>query len=105
MQLAQGLQRGDRVAILAANGQLQIEATYAALWAGDVALPINSRFAMPEMIEQLLDAQPAILIAGAGAGGRGQDLRLSRRGRHVRCVRHCGVHQRQIMAAQRAGAA
>ena len=64
--LARGLQTGDRVAILAGNGPLQIEATYAALWAGGVTLPINSRFAMPEMIEQVRDAEPAILIAGAG---------------------------------------
>jgi long-chain acyl-CoA synthetase len=57
-----GMGDGDRVAMLAANGQHYIEFYFAVLWGGGVIVPINSRFALPEMIEQIRDASPVVLI-------------------------------------------
>jgi long-chain acyl-CoA synthetase len=57
-----GMGDGDRVAMLAANGQHYIEYYFGVLWGGGVIVPINSRFALPEMIEQIRDAGPSVLI-------------------------------------------
>ena len=53
---------GDRIAILAANGHEYVECYFAVLWAGAVVVPINSRFSLPEMIEQVADAEPSLLV-------------------------------------------
>ncbi|MGO3927672.1 class I adenylate-forming enzyme family protein [Rhodopseudomonas pseudopalustris] len=57
-----GVGTGDRVAILAANGHPYVECYFAVLWAGGVVVPVNSRFALAEMIEQVNDAEPSILV-------------------------------------------
>ena len=57
-----GMKDGDRVAMLAANGQHYIEFYFAVLWGGGVVVPINSRFSLAEMIEQISDAGPVVLI-------------------------------------------
>ena len=57
-----GMQDGDRVAMLAANGQRYIEFYFGVLWAGGIVVPVNSRFALPEMNEQVRDAEPVVLI-------------------------------------------
>ena len=57
-----GIRANDRVAILAANGSPYVECYFAVLWAGGIAVPMNSRFSLPEMIEQARDAEPSILI-------------------------------------------
>jgi long-chain acyl-CoA synthetase len=69
-RLAAALQRlgvapGERVAILAANGAAYVESYFSVLWAGGVVVPVNSRFALPEMIEQIADAEPSLLISDA----------------------------------------
>ncbi|MCD0420299.1 long-chain-fatty-acid--CoA ligase [Rubrivivax sp. JA1024] len=61
-----GVEAGERVAILAANGNAYIECYFAVLWAGGVAVPINSRFSLPEMIEQVADAEPSVLVSDGG---------------------------------------
>jgi long-chain acyl-CoA synthetase len=57
-----GVKSGDRVAILAANGHAYVECYFAALWAGGIAVPVNSRFSLAEMIEQVRDAEPVLLV-------------------------------------------
>jgi long-chain acyl-CoA synthetase len=57
-----GVQNDDRVAMLAPNGQHYIEFYFGVLWAGGIMVPVNSRFAEPEMIEQVRDAEPIVLI-------------------------------------------
>jgi long-chain acyl-CoA synthetase len=57
-----GIRPGDRVAILAANGNPYVECYFAVLWAGGIVVPVNSRFALPEMIEQVGDAEPSLLV-------------------------------------------
>ncbi len=57
-----GVGPGDRIAILAVNGNHYVECYFAALWAGGVAVPVNSRFSLAEIIEQVRDAEPTVLI-------------------------------------------
>ncbi|OKO85307.1 fatty-acid--CoA ligase [Bradyrhizobium sp. NAS80.1] len=57
-----GVKPGERVAILATNGNHYIECYFAALWAGGIAVPVNSRFSIAEMVEQVRDAEPLLLV-------------------------------------------
>jgi acyl-CoA synthetase (AMP-forming)/AMP-acid ligase II len=57
-----GMQNGDRVAMLAPNGQRYVEFYFGVLWGGGIVVPVNSRFALVEMIEQVRDAEPVALI-------------------------------------------
>ena len=60
-----GVGPAERVAILAMNGNPYIECYFASLWAGGVAVPVNSRFSLAEMIEQVRDAEPSLLVCDA----------------------------------------
>src|SRR6266700_612822 len=53
---AAGLETGGRVAILAYNSDRYFEALFAALWAGGVAVPVNTRLAAPEIDYVLADS-------------------------------------------------
>lgn len=57
-----GIRPDDRVAILAPNGIPYLEYVFATLWCGGIAVPINSRFALPEMLEQMRDSEPRALL-------------------------------------------
>jgi long-chain acyl-CoA synthetase len=69
-----GMGDDDRVAMLAANGQHYIEYYFGVLWGGGVIVPINSRFALPEMIEQIRDAGPTVLIVDENFADIGAQL-------------------------------
>lgn len=58
-----GLTPGARVAILGQNSHRVIEAMYAALWAGGIAVPLNWRLAPPELAELGRDCEPFLLVA------------------------------------------
>lgn len=60
--LEDGLQPGDRVAILAGNSARHVELLYAVFWAGGVAVPLNWRWAGPELSHALADSEAAVLI-------------------------------------------
>ncbi len=62
--LAAGLQAGERVGILFLNNTHFVEVYFAALWAGLVATPINSRLTGREMAYILNDSQSAALFHG-----------------------------------------
>ncbi|WP_454629933.1 acyl-CoA synthetase [Bradyrhizobium cenepequi] len=57
-----GIEPGDRIAILAFNSDLYIEALYAIAWAGAVAVPLNTRWAVAENRYALNDSEPRILL-------------------------------------------
>jgi long-chain acyl-CoA synthetase len=69
-----GLAPGGRVAILADSSFRYLEVYFAALWAGGVLAPVNSRFARPEMVDMLADCTPSILVADAASAERALDL-------------------------------
>ena len=59
---ALGMQRGDRVAIIALNSDRYIETYFAVAWAGGVVVPGNTRWAAAEHIHALQDSGAHILI-------------------------------------------
>jgi fatty-acyl-CoA synthase/long-chain acyl-CoA synthetase len=70
--LAQGVNRGDRVALILPNGIAFIVAELAILRIGAVKVPLNIRFAVPEVLYALGDCEPTILIATADYAARVQ---------------------------------
>ncbi|MEQ8268579.1 MAG: long-chain-fatty-acid--CoA ligase [Parvibaculum sp.] len=59
---ALGLKRGDRVAVIAFNSDLYIEAYYAIAWAGGVIVPGNFRWSAPEHIYAMQDSGARFLL-------------------------------------------
>jgi long-chain acyl-CoA synthetase len=59
---AEGLTRGDRLALLLPNGVEYIELIYACAWLGVAAVPLNTRLSVVEIDRILRDAQPLGLI-------------------------------------------
>lgn len=57
-----GLKKGDRVAVIALNSDLYIEAYYAIAWAGGVVVPGNIRWAAAEHIHALQDSDTRFLL-------------------------------------------
>lgn len=58
-----GVTSGDRVAILAHSNHRYLEAMLAIVWAGGIAVPLNTRLAAPELAAIAADAAPALLLA------------------------------------------
>jgi long-chain acyl-CoA synthetase len=58
-----GVRNGDRVAMLALNSDYYVEFMFASMWAGGIAVPINTRWAEAELRECLDDAGPRVLLA------------------------------------------
>lgn len=66
-RIAGGLQRhgvrpGDRVAVLALNSDRYLEAFYATAWAGGIVVPLNTRWALAELLHALRECEPTILL-------------------------------------------
>ncbi|MEM7468118.1 MAG: long-chain fatty acid--CoA ligase [Pseudomonadota bacterium] len=57
-----GLQENDRVGVIGLNSDLQLELFYATPWAGGVIVPINHRWAAPEIAYALNDSETKILF-------------------------------------------
>jgi long-chain acyl-CoA synthetase len=60
---ALGLAPGDRVAMLGHNTHRYVEFLFATLWAGGIAVPVNTRWAGPEVRHALDDSGARILVA------------------------------------------
>ncbi|MGH9348405.1 MAG: long-chain-fatty-acid--CoA ligase [Vicinamibacterales bacterium] len=58
----QGLQPGDRVAILMLNGHRYLELYYAVPWAGGLVMPLNIRLSPLELLAQVTDGEPAFVV-------------------------------------------
>lgn len=57
-----GLKDNDRVGVIGLNSDLQLELFYATPWAGGVIVPINHRWAAPEIAYALNDSETKILF-------------------------------------------
>ncbi|UCF69183.1 MAG: acyl--CoA ligase [Acidobacteriota bacterium] len=64
--LAEGLQRGARVGLLAHNGRLYVEAYYGILKAGGIVVPLNTASDGRGLAQMLDDCGAGLLIAGRG---------------------------------------
>lgn len=65
-----GVRRGDRVALILPNGIAFVVAELAILRLGAVKVPLNIRFAVPEVMYALADCAPTALIATADYAAR-----------------------------------
>ena len=74
---ALGVQAGDRVAILAGNGLGYYQALFALFGIGAVAVPLNTRLALPELAFQIGDAGAHVLLTDAGLAAQAAQLRQS----------------------------
>ncbi len=72
-----GVKGGDRIAILAFNSDLYIEAFYSIAWAGAVAVPLNTRWAAAENAYVLKDSGPVILLVDDAFAAMAVELRAS----------------------------
>src|SRR5689334_5249171 len=59
---ALGLEPEDRVAVLSLNSPRFQELYYAVPWAGGAILPLNVRLSPREILEQIADAEPRLLV-------------------------------------------
>src|SRR3954451_11573787 len=57
-----GLAEGDRAAILSLNSDRFHEFLGATFWAGGVVVPVNIRWAVPEIAESLVEVDARILV-------------------------------------------
>ena len=57
-----GLKENDRVGVIGLNSDFQLELFYATPWAGGVIVPINHRWAAPEIAYALNDSETRILF-------------------------------------------
>ncbi len=57
-----GVRTGDRVAVMADNAGWHIEAYFAIPWAGAAIAPVNTRWALPEIVDGLNDCEPRVMI-------------------------------------------
>jgi long-chain acyl-CoA synthetase len=62
---AQGLTKGDRVAVLAKNSIEYLEIYYACARAGYIAQPLNWRLGVPELERILRDGDPSAIVTSA----------------------------------------
>lgn len=73
--LAEGIEKGDRVAICAPNGHEWIEAALGAAYIGAVLVPVNTRYTGPEIVDLLVRTRArAFVVAGPFLGVDRLDL-------------------------------
>ena len=59
-----GFQPGDRVAMLSHSSDRYLEFFFAAFWAGGIAVPVSTRYALPETTFLMQDCGAKILLVG-----------------------------------------
>ncbi|WBY03049.1 long-chain fatty acid--CoA ligase [Ramlibacter tataouinensis] len=69
-----GLKPGDRLAVLAFNSDNYIELFFAAAWANLVLVPLNTRWAVPENLYSLRDAECSGLLLDDAFAPQGAEL-------------------------------
>jgi fatty-acyl-CoA synthase len=57
-----GIERGDRVALVAENDTRIFEVQFACMRIGAILVPLNWRLAAPELRQQLTEAEPVLLV-------------------------------------------
>ena len=70
-----GAKPGDRIALLAPNGDLFVDFLFGSLWAGAVACPVNTRWTAGEIAYALADCGAEVLIADPSFAAMLADIR------------------------------
>ncbi|MEH3048191.1 acyl-CoA synthetase [Sphingomonas adhaesiva] len=61
-----GVAPGDRVALLAPNGDVFVDLLFGTMWAGGVLVPVNTRWSAAEIAHALVDSRPRVLVIDHG---------------------------------------
>jgi fatty-acyl-CoA synthase len=64
--VARGLRPGDRVAVVAANGHVALEAQFGVALAGGIVCPVNTRLAAREVATIIAQAGPRVVVHDEG---------------------------------------
>lgn len=72
---ALGVGPGDRVSMLALNSDRFVEHYYALFWLGAVAVPVNTRWSLAEILYSLDDATPSVLLFDDNFAEQAAELR------------------------------
>jgi fatty-acyl-CoA synthase len=72
--IAEGIERGDRVSICAANSMEYCALIHGALRAGAIVSPLNMRYTRHEIAELVEDTTPRLIFADADRSGLVKDL-------------------------------
>jgi long-chain acyl-CoA synthetase len=70
-----GVGPGDRVAMLSHSSDRYLEFFFATLWAGGIAVPVSTRYALPETAFLLQDSGARLLLVGDDFVAMANDLR------------------------------
>ncbi|MGY1601709.1 long-chain-fatty-acid--CoA ligase [Geodermatophilus sp. SYSU D00815] len=70
-----GLRTGGRAAILSLNSDRYVESACAALWAGGVVVPVNTRWSVPEIVDSLVEIDARILVVDDAFAAMAEDIR------------------------------
>ncbi len=81
---AQGVGRGDRVAILSINRAQYIEVLFAAARLGAIAVPLNWRLTAPELAFQVGDSEPVMLFVDPELQSLAEGVRAQPESRSLR---------------------
>lgn len=79
--LGQGLARGDRVMIMAANSDHFVVACLAVWQTGAILVPVNTRYRKSELAHIVGDCQPALILADSTCAGHLADIAGIKRNR------------------------
>ena len=69
-----GLKPGERMAIISHNSDVMAELFFGPLWQGIVPVPLNWRWALPELLACLEDCAPAVLAVDEAHVSRAREL-------------------------------
>ncbi|MDA4115081.1 MAG: AMP-binding protein [Thaumarchaeota archaeon] len=72
--LSRGVGRGDRVALLASPSESTVALVHAIARVGAVSVPLNHRQSTPELLSQLRDSRPSLVIHDAALCERAKEL-------------------------------
>lgn len=70
-----GVGPGDRVAMLSHSSDRYLEFFFAAFWAGGIAVPVSTRYALPETAFLMQDSGAKVLLVGDDFTGMAEALK------------------------------
>jgi len=78
---ARGIRRGDRVALLMPPSESYVALVHAVARLGAVAVPQSHRQSTPELLAQLRDSGPSLVVHDDALGAKAKELEVRERGR------------------------
>ena len=77
--LSRGMRRGDRLALLMPPSEQYVALVHASARLGAVVVPLNPRQSTPELLEQLRDSGPSLVVHEEAPSARAKELQVGLR--------------------------